>query len=233
MLNIEGKDFNFFIDSLRNKKEAETGLIIGYKYNEKYYVYLISKTPQSEAKHKLVSVLLGLNLPTPDSVYSDWLLQHAVEVSRFLPGGVKILGIYSAAEEFLRLENFTAIPSCILKVCSDLSQEVTKDSNLLFFHYNAIESKYITGNLDIEVKRMQNKIFFPLEVKTMQMAKLEEIRSFYKMELEVSFEGTLQGLMQELLKTWNSMLESAVFVIDKVNSKEDVCIGAVKIVVFM
>ena len=200
MISIDPKDFTIFMDSIKSKQTAETGLFIGYKYQDRYYVYLISKTPAAEASHKQVSALLGLNLPTPDAVYSDWVLQHATEVSRFLPGGLRILGLYSVAEEALRLENFASIPSSIIKVCSDLTQEITKETNLLFLHYNILEQKYCAGNLDIEVRGSQNKSFAIGEVKTTALPKLEEVRCLYRMEIEVRCEGTTQSLMQEILK---------------------------------
>lgn len=71
MISAETKDFGNFIDSLKSKENAETGLLIGYKYQEKFYIYLYVKTPVSEVTHKQVSALLTMNLSIPGAVYSD------------------------------------------------------------------------------------------------------------------------------------------------------------------
>lgn len=144
--------FANFIDGLKSKDHAETGLLIGYKYQDRSYIYHTIKTPPSEASHKQISTLVTMPLSIENSNHSDWILQHSKEISRFLPGGLIILGLYSVAEEDLRIENFASVPSQIVKLYADFCNEIIQDDILLAFHYNLLEGKYIVGNLDIKVE---------------------------------------------------------------------------------
>jgi Odorant response abnormal 4-like len=151
MITADSKDFNALINSLKSSESAETGLMVGYKYQDKYYIYFTSKTPASEVSNKSLSTLLSTSLSIPGATYSDWAVQHAKEVARFLPGGLGILGTYSVSEEDLRLENFAYMPNAVLKLYSDITNEITLEDTLLVLHYNLLENKYCTGVVDIKV----------------------------------------------------------------------------------
>ena len=71
MVTFDSKDFTSFIDLLKATSTAETGILTGYRYQEKYYVYIISKTPSCEVSHKQTSALIAMNLSTPGATYLD------------------------------------------------------------------------------------------------------------------------------------------------------------------
>ena len=50
----------------------------------------------------------------------------------------------------------------------------------------------------------------------------------YKLNLEIGKEGTPQSIVQSLLKEWNLILESSVFIFDGQICKEDITITSLK-----
>ncbi|XP_036890833.1 protein odr-4 homolog isoform X2 [Sturnira hondurensis] len=76
-LNLQGKSF-------------VSGLLIGQCSSQKDYVVLAARTPPREEKNE--------NLKPPrdklDSVDEEWATEHAQQVSRMLPGGLLVLGVF-------------------------------------------------------------------------------------------------------------------------------------------
>ncbi|KAF6075361.1 odr-4 GPCR localization factor-like protein [Phyllostomus discolor] len=76
-LNLQGKSF-------------VSGLLIGQCSSQKDYVVLATRTPPREEKNE--------NLRPPgdklDDVDEEWATEHAKQVSRMLPGGLLVLGVF-------------------------------------------------------------------------------------------------------------------------------------------
>lgn len=76
-LNLQGKSF-------------VSGLLIGQCSSQKDYVILATRTPPKEEKNE--------NLKHPrdkvDNLDEEWATEHANQVSRMLPGGLLVLGVF-------------------------------------------------------------------------------------------------------------------------------------------
>ncbi|XP_054443616.1 protein odr-4 homolog [Pteronotus mesoamericanus] len=76
-LNLHGKSF-------------VSGLLIGQCSSQKDYVILATRTPPKEEKNE--------NLRHPkdklDNLDEEWATEHATQVSRMLPGGLLVLGVF-------------------------------------------------------------------------------------------------------------------------------------------
>lgn len=153
MISSDVKDFPIILETLKSKQSADTGVLIGYKYQERFYIYSWCPTPKQSEQSNQLSTLLNTNLSIPEATYSDWVLQHCKELSRFLPAGLQILGLYSVAEEDLKLDNFGLISPLVLKLYSDLVAELCLDDILCVFHYNLLDNRYQTGALDLKVRK--------------------------------------------------------------------------------
>jgi hypothetical protein len=84
-------------------------------------------------------------------VFSDWILQFSKEISRLLPSGLQLLGLFSVADEDLHLENFNLLPSSLVKLYSDFLAEVSHDESLLALHCNLANSKLSYGTVELKV----------------------------------------------------------------------------------
>ncbi|XP_045154098.1 protein odr-4 homolog [Echinops telfairi] len=71
-------------------KTFVSGLLIGQCSSQKDYVILATRTPPKEEQNE------NLNHPRakPDNVDEEWTSEHANQVSRMLPGGLIILGVF-------------------------------------------------------------------------------------------------------------------------------------------
>ncbi|XP_060053843.1 protein odr-4 homolog isoform X1 [Erinaceus europaeus] len=76
-INLQGKTF-------------VSGLLIGQCSSQKDYVILASRTPPKEEQNE--------NLEHPkaklDNLDEEWVTEHANQVSRMLPGGILVLGVF-------------------------------------------------------------------------------------------------------------------------------------------
>lgn len=153
MISADSKDFQNTMDSLKSKESADTGILIGYKYQDRYYIYSWCPTPKQSEQSKQLSTLLNTKLSTPDATYLDWVLQHCKELFRFLPSGIQVLGVYSSAEEDLKLDNFTLISPQVIKLYSDLITELALDDAICVFHLNLLDKRFQTGVLDLKVRK--------------------------------------------------------------------------------
>ncbi|CAG9329927.1 unnamed protein product [Blepharisma stoltei] len=223
MILAETKDFSAFIETLKDKKSAETGLLIGSWISDKPHIYFQSRTPSLEIQpQKGISALLSTPLTPPEALYSDWVLEHSNQLSRLLPGGLDIIGLFMVSDEELNLESFAFLPSGLLSLLNDLSIEVLSRNSVLLMHFNSCSYKYTLKIVDLKVK-----LITAGDLKLVQLPKLEEIRCFLKVNLEAAGEGIPQLLIQDILKEWNVMLHSCIIFIDK-QLKSDQIIGNLK-----
>ena len=151
MISVDNKEFTNILESIRSKDSADMGALIGYKFQDRSYIYSWCSSPTQDIKSKQISSLLTMPLSVEGAVYSDWILQHCKELSRLLPSGIQVLGLYSFGEEDLKLDNPSLISSSVLKLFSDLSCELPLDDTLCLFHYNMLDNRYQSGILDLKV----------------------------------------------------------------------------------
>jgi hypothetical protein len=152
MISVDSKEFPNILFNLKSKDSADMGVLIGYKYQDRTYIYSWCPTPKQEVKSKQISTLLTMPIFIQDATYADWVLQHTKEVFRLLPSGIQVLGLYSVAEEDLKLDNFALISASVLKLFTDLTSELPLDDSLCLFHFNLLDNRYQTGILDMKVK---------------------------------------------------------------------------------
>ncbi|KAG7525623.1 hypothetical protein JOB18_029512 [Solea senegalensis] len=65
-----------------------TGLLIGQSTTQRDFVVMATRTPQREES----------TTATGNSVDKDWVTEHARQVSRMLPGGLSVLGVFIITE---------------------------------------------------------------------------------------------------------------------------------------
>ncbi|CAG9334770.1 C1orf27_2 [Blepharisma stoltei] len=219
----DSKEFSTFLENLKGKSSAEIGLFIGYTNLEKSYIYMQANAPTIEiSSHKNISPLLSCPLTVPETTYADWILEYAKQLSRVLPGGLEILGIFLVSEDDISLESFLGFPEGLLNLLVDLNSEVLEKDSLIVFHF-AIQSQKTTAKI-IDLK---NKIISSPELKLATVPKLEEVRCFIKTSLEAAEEENSHIIIQQIIREWGNQLKNNVFSIDG-QTKADIAIGSLK-----
>ena len=84
-LSCEDKLVTERLTALQRSRTFETGLLIAHLGVKGDTLLHLAPTPQDED-----------SLP-PSSVDSDWMAEHATQVSRMLPGGIAVIGCYTFA----------------------------------------------------------------------------------------------------------------------------------------
>lgn len=212
-LSIETKDFNSI---LGKDTEVKTGLLIGAVLEAKASVYVLANTPTipTEADNLLAKLNYKLD---EASTYSDWILEHARQISRLLPGGLTILGLYTFANEdsLLDPKGNSECLRCVQNILQAINVEVVRGDWLLHLHITP-KPKSVARVLDLKTDR-----FSVIELKQGPPIKLEEIRCRMNIVLDSgSQEGTLQNAIQKLLNHWSSQLSYTKYMIDGLTDPE-------------
>jgi hypothetical protein len=212
-LNIETKDFNSI---LGKDTDVKTGVLIGAVVEAKANVYVLANTPTipTEADHLLAKLNYKLD---EASTYSDWILEHTRQISRLLPGGLAILGLYTFANEdsLLDPKGSSECLRCVQNILHAINGEVVRGDWLLHLHVTP-KPKSVVRVLDLKTDR-----FTVIELKQGPLMKLEEIRCRMNIVLDSGRqEGTLQNAIQKLLNHWSSQLSYTKYMIDGLTDSE-------------
>ncbi|XP_068197409.1 protein odr-4 homolog [Antennarius striatus] len=99
-----------------------TGLLIGQSSSQRDYVIMASRTPLREESP----------LTARNSLDKEWVTEHARQVSRMLPGGLSVLGIFIITD-------------------TDAKDTVTTLCQLVFAMENLISSEYLWSAADDDI----------------------------------------------------------------------------------
>ncbi|NXW62674.1 ODR4 protein, partial [Eurystomus gularis] len=92
-------------------KPYVTGLLIGQCSQQKDYVIRAVRTPPKEEQRED-----GIGAPKLSSIDEEWITTHASQVSRMLPGGLLVLGVFIIATPELLKDSQNALRKLIFSV---------------------------------------------------------------------------------------------------------------------
>ncbi|NXS61631.1 ODR4 protein, partial [Brachypteracias leptosomus] len=98
-------------------KPYVTGLLIGQCSPQKDYVIRAVRTPPKEEQRED-----GTDAPKLASIDEEWITTHASQVSRMLPGGLSVLGVFIIATPELLKDSQNALRKLIFSVEKSLSK---------------------------------------------------------------------------------------------------------------
>lgn len=107
----------YFADVSLGGKAAVSGLLIGQPSSQKDYVILAARTPPRQDPPQHVSLPAAL-----DIVDEEWVAAHACQVSRMLPGGLLVLGVFVITT----LEMGSEFPSALRRLLFAVGKSMTE-----------------------------------------------------------------------------------------------------------
>lgn len=224
MLIGDTKEFSNLIEKCRQSRHTKTGLLVGNWAESKAVVYIVADTPELNLEYDNLEALLSAPLEVSGSLYTDWVLEHSKQVSRLLPGGLDLLGIWAVSNEELDLDYLQSLPLGVYSTLKEVKFEVQGGNNYVFFYYCREKNKHKAVLIDIKNKHMQN-----LELKLVNLLKLEEVRCKLHLKGEVQ-SPTLKEAAQSLVSEWSKIVfQSKVFIENA--DKLEMPISAVKTVI--
>ncbi|KAG7235750.1 hypothetical protein INR49_002252 [Caranx melampygus] len=128
-----------------------TGLLIGQSSAQKDFVILATQTPQREES----------TAATGKSVDKDWVTEHARQVSRMLPGGLSVLGVFIISDADGK-ETLMTVRQLVFAVENLISSEhlwsPTDDdvTDCVTLHVNPKTRKTICRTFDIKDPKKRN-----------------------------------------------------------------------------
>lgn len=99
-------------------KASVSGLLIGQSSSQKDYVILAARTPPREDPSEKPAPAAALN-----DVDEEWVAAHACQVSRMLPGGLLVLGVFLVTAVEAGNELQSALRKLIFAVGKSVSQK--------------------------------------------------------------------------------------------------------------
>ncbi|KAL0271848.1 UNVERIFIED_CONTAM: hypothetical protein PYX00_008814 [Menopon gallinae] len=142
--------------TLTDKSPTAVGLIIGQSLHSKDYVIHLARTP--EERDKLIespTSIQALTFKTVKDIHESVIADHAKHVTRMLPGGFCILGVFICSStsifgDALLEPTLKKMLICMKKIQLNEPFSLSKnESEKLMFHYNPADKKYLCKTLDV------------------------------------------------------------------------------------
>ncbi|CAL8321785.1 unnamed protein product [Arctogadus glacialis] len=200
-----------------------TGLLLGQSSAQRDFVVMATRTPQREA--------CPLTPSPRDTLDMEWINEHARQVSRMLPGGLSVLGVFyiSDAEAKDTLITLRQLVFAVQKSISrdllwlsgddDISERVT-------LHVNSTTRKTFCRTFDVRDPKSTAK---PADWRYQSgvCGSWPMVWSCVEVEIPVSLPprgarpGDLETSLQEGLKLWAQQIERGTFLLNGRKISED------------
>ncbi|XP_036421205.1 protein odr-4 homolog [Colossoma macropomum] len=203
---------------------CETGLLIGQSSAQKDFVVLAVKTPHRESEGGSDSRRVSSPL---DDIDADWVAEHARQVSRMLPGGVNVLGLFlitppelsKEAQNTLKRLIF-AVDKCISKSrLWDLSEDDVTDRVTL--HICSKTRKAICKTYDVKDPKCSAK---PADWKYLSgiSSSWPVLTCSVKVDLQIPVtESSSEKCIKDGLRRWAKQIEGGLCLINGRPASDD------------
>uniref|UniRef100_A0A3Q2SNY6 Protein odr-4 homolog n=1 Tax=Fundulus heteroclitus TaxID=8078 RepID=A0A3Q2SNY6_FUNHE len=190
-----------------------TGLLIGQSSVQRDFVVMATRTPQNDE-----SAAAGT------SEYKEWVSEHARQVSRMLPGGLSVLGVFIVSESDAK-DTLTTLRQLVFSVENLISSEQlwtpAEDdvTDCVTLHINPKTRKTVCRTFDVKDPKSVAK---PADWKYQSgvCSSWATVSCWLSIDLLVPLPDT-SCLFQEELKVWAQQIERGVCVIDGKKLPED------------
>ena len=230
-----------YLISLAKPDEYTIGLILGQSAGQKDYIVHLAKTPPPLGKNvveeTLISPATNAHQGSTDSyiksvkdIPENWVADHAKHVTRMLPGGMQVLGIFIVGPEDT-INNNTYVQkfrSVLTAIQKNLSQNKylcgnSNDENLILC-LNSITQKYTCKSVETNKTGMLKPTEWKFQAKPTKWHQLEALIDFDRLFLIAADTDpqTLKNQLQDILKDVSDSIESSLIVIEgEVRTLED------------
>ncbi|XP_015174438.1 PREDICTED: protein odr-4 homolog [Polistes dominula] len=219
----------------------EVGLILGQSLEKEDYFIHLARTPPPRTKNVVEESLIGSSdgIDESDSkndfesiqdIQEYWLADHATDVTRMLPGGMRILGIFVAGPEDIlddsnNIEKLTV--SIVIILTNFLNNQYLYGTNRYYYilTYNSKTQRYVCKMIDdFRVECTLKPVDIKFRSKRIPWIELETTINLDRMFcIPASKEPkSLKQQLQEILEDVSKMIDSALITIEgKIRSSED------------
>ncbi|XP_012272729.1 protein odr-4 homolog [Orussus abietinus] len=219
-----------YLTSLMKPDGYTIGLILGQSTEQKDFVVHLARTPPPATKDVIEETLISSTttvhpesapkyIKSVNDIQESWVADHAKHVTRMLPGGMWVLGLFIVGPKDILADGLTRLRSVILAIRKTLgSNEYLYGNNEqenLVLSCNSITRKYVCKSLD-----NQNNTFKPADWKFQSKA-----MKWHQLEVRIDFDQlfpvptdtdpeTLKTRLQGILEYTSTTVNKAIIVIE-------------------
>lgn len=200
------------------KSTTITGLLIGQSSAQRDFVVMASRTPLKEDS-------------TGDCFDRDWVTEHARQVSRMLPGGLSVLGVFIITETDAK-DTLTTLRQLVFSVENLTSSErlwspADDDvTDCVTLHINSKTRKTVCRTFDVKDPKSIAK---PADWKYqsgvcsswMTVNCCLNVNIYLPLPTGKNTTETMEKCIKEELETWAQKIERGVFLLDGKKLPED------------
>ncbi|XP_043504415.1 protein odr-4 homolog [Polistes fuscatus] len=219
----------------------EVGLILGQSLEKEDYFIHLARTPPPRTKNVVEETLISSLDGTDESdskkdfesiqdIQEYWLADHATDVTRMLPGGMRILGIFLAGPEDILddSDNVDKLTVALVIILTNfLNNRYLYGANRYYFilTYNSKTQRYVCKMIDdLRGECTLKPVDIKFRSKRIPWIELETTINLDRMFcIPASKEPkSLKQQLQEILEDVSKMIDSALITIEgKIRSSED------------
>ncbi|XP_076281305.1 protein odr-4 homolog [Lasioglossum baleicum] len=228
-----------YLTSLAKPNEYRIGLILGQSASQKDYIVHLAKTPLPKNVVEETSITSRPNTKQKDAesciksvkdIPDTWVAVHAKYVTRMLPGGMRVLGIFIVGPDDTINDNanIQKCRSILMAIHKNLSQNkylYGNNEEQLILNLNNISQKYTCKSVEINNKSgIVKPVEWKFQGKATKWHQLESVINFDNLFLIPANKDpeTLKKQLQDILKTMSDIVESSLIAIEgEVKSPDD------------
>lgn len=200
------------------KSTTVSGLLIGQSSAQRDFIVMASRTPLKEGS-------------AGDSFDRDWVTEHARQVSRMLPGGLSVLGVFIISESDAK-DTLTTLRQLVFSVENLTSSErlwsPSEDdvTDCVTLHINPKTRKTVCRTFDVKDPKSIAK---PADWKYQSgvcsswitVSCCLNVNIYFSLPTGKNTAETMEKCIKEELEIWAQKIESGVFLLDGKKLPED------------
>lgn len=201
-----------YFKTLSENKQIIPGLLLGQTTKEKtYIIHAVRNKDYAE-------VLNDADSDTKDiGQYFDSLIDHAQQVSRMLPGGTYVLGLFFISDDNIFNKNANSLQSVIQEIRAHLKTDESSHLNFVL-HYNFSNEKISCKLVD----QLSKDNGLTVDFKKITWYHFQSFFNFDELpSLYFSEEVTLKAQAEEISKRVEALLNESVFTFNGVFSDKN------------
>ncbi|XP_050445617.1 protein odr-4 homolog isoform X1 [Cataglyphis hispanica] len=227
-----------YLASLAKSDGYVMGLILGQNAGQKDYAVHLAKTPPPLTKNVVEETLISsASLEEQDTANTyiksvkdipiSWIADHAKHVTKMLPGGMWVLGVFIVGPEDTldntnNVQKLKSVLSAIYKTLSWNNKHLCGNNydEKIILSFNSITQKYICKSIDITKDNILNNILKPADWKFQERAakwhQLEALIDFDRLYLIAADKNpeTFKKQLQNILASVADLIDSSLVVIE-------------------
>lgn len=223
-----------YLASLAKPDGYVIGLILGQSAGQKDYVVHLAKTPPPLTKSVVEETLISstsleeqdtanMYIKSVKDIPINWVADHAKHVTKMLPGGMWVLGVFIVGPEDTldntnNVQKLKSILNAIYKTLSWNNKHLCGNSQdeKIILSFNSITQKYVCKYVDINKDNILKPADWKFQEKATRWHQLEALIDFDRLYLIAADKNpeTFKKQLQNILTSVADLIESSLVVIE-------------------